>query len=63
MNLAHHLLALWRLQVLISKKMHPLQLIHTGVALTLVLLCLYLSFLLAMQFNVGKTVEASVTSI
>jgi len=63
MNLAHRLLALWRLQVLISKKMHPLQLVRLGVVLTLVLLCLYLGFLLAMQFNAGKTMETSVASV
>ena len=63
MNLAHRLPALWRLQVLISRKMHPLQLMRMGVVLTLVLLCLYLSFLLAMQLNTGKIMETSISSV
>ena len=63
MNLAHRLPVLWRLQVLISRKMHPLQLMRMGVVLTLVLLCLYLSFLLAMQLNTGKIMETSIASV
>ena len=63
MNLPPRLLGLWRLKVLISKKMHPLQLMRKGVVLTLVLLCLYLSFLLAMQFNAGKTKDTSIASV
>lgn len=47
----------------ISKKTHPLHLIRLGVVLTLILLCLFLSFLLAMQFNTGKTMETSIASI